>query len=219
MRWLLPLLIYVSAHARTVETKGPCIGPSEATTYFVYLNGAHRTAGYDSDYRTRKILTEVGEKLKIRFALPIAHMTCDWDKERSCWTDGKEHDRQTLAVKYMIEEVAKECFGGSKFGLVGFSNGAGFVQSLMRSCTASDYTRLIAIGGGNLRRVASDPASLSSCQPKLLLVIGDKDPAAEGTKKAFKTLQDLQAPVEMQSYEGGHVLLAEPLEKALESGG
>jgi predicted esterase len=220
MRWLIAVLVFLSsAQAKVIDSKGPCVGPSEASNFYVYLNGSHLTAGYGYDFQTRKVLTEVGEKLNVRFALPQANMTCDWDKERTCWTDGKEHDRQTYAVRDIIQAAAKQCFGDSKFGLVGFSNGGNFVESLMRSCAASDYSQLIAVGGGNLRKVLSDPASLSSCQPKLLMVIGDKDAGAEATKKAFKTLQDLQAPVEMQTYHGGHVLLAEPLEKAIESGG
>lgn len=215
MRKILNILLLLSPlfhhFALASEVKIQCIGPEpeNAKSFFVFLHGAGLEGLHSKNVG---ILREIAKSKKVRFAIPIATWECTSEeyKGKPCWMTGKFDDNAYKPAMRAVEEAAESCFRNRNYGILGFSNGAAFVNSIIFNCVPNKFTALISIGLG-YRISPQDRQGLRGCNPQLRMMSGKTDKNLESIKKTFQVLKNREADVTFDEFEGGHELIAQPL--------
>jgi predicted esterase len=217
MRSLFIALLILSTNTSAQAEKIECIGPEpeHAKHYMVFLHGARTTGLTNINIR---VLNQIAEKKKVRFAIPISQWQCNAEKFKgqSCWMSGPFDDNAYKPAFKVIEDAANKCFRGRDYGLVGFSNGGLLVTTLKQHCVPNKFTKMIAIGMG-VKGKPTDRPGLRGCPPQLNILIGDRDHEYMAiTKSSFELLKSRDADVTFEVYDGGHEITAESLYKFFE---
>jgi predicted esterase len=218
MRKILLALLFLSATTYASTEKIECIGPEpeNAKSYMVFLHGAGITGLHNRNVR---VLKQIAEKKKVRFAIPISQWQCTSEKYKGqpCWMRGPFEDHSYKPAFEVIEDAAEKCFRNRDYGLLGFSNGGHLVTTLKQHCVPNKFTKLIAVGMGVKGRPTDRPG-LRGCSPQLNVLIGDKDHEYMAiTKSSFELLKSRDADITYEVYEGAHELTAESLYRFFEN--
>lgn len=198
-----------------VEANTDCIGPSTAYDSIVYLHGMDTQEPSAQEKRNRAALENLSKKLNIRFALPRATMTCPDNKDLKCWTWAPKNALDLHAIEKSIYTAARKCFSSQSYSLLGFSNGGTVVNAISRLCMGDKFKALISVGAPGSWYL-TDPKTLSNCIPKLTLMIGASDQVNQTpVRELYRHITELNGPVELIEYSGGHELPSEALEVTL----
>jgi hypothetical protein len=196
-----------------------CLGPTDATSFAVYLHGVDEAGISDQELENRRTLDAVARELSMRIALPRASKPCPTQPGELCWGwtfDEPELDAAATAVK----DAAASCFGAPRpFGLIGFSNGGYLVTKLLRTCSLHQRlpraSWMMTVGSAmNHGPLEGSPADLSACG-RLVMLVGTRDTYNfDPHEELLHGLEAKHADVHSVRFDGGHGV---PLEATREA--
>jgi predicted esterase len=197
-----------------------CLGPTDATSFAVYLHGVDERSLSEQELENRRNLDAIASELSIRIALPRASRPCPNQPGELCWGwafDEPELDAAATAMK----DAAAQCFGPARtFGLVGFSNGGYLVTKLLRTCSfhrrPPGATWMMTVGSAmNRGPLEAAPADLSTCG-RLVMLAGTGDSYNfDPDDQLLHGLEAKHADVLATRFDGGHGIPREPTRAAL----
>jgi predicted esterase len=208
-----------SAQAESGLRSARCLGPTNATSFAIYLHGMDGQTPSDQEIGNREVLASIAERLSMRIALPRSTRACPTQKGSICWGwsfDDTELDEATSTLR----AAAATCFGDKPVVLVGFSNGGYLLTRLVSTCTLGRRmpraTRVVTVGSGNLSApLGPQPTSLADCG-ELTMLVGERDQYNFDPKgNLLKELHAKNANAREVRFDGGHLLVTEPLERVL----
>lgn len=198
-----------------------CIGAPGAKRAFVYLHGRDQTKPSEQELHNRDVLRKLAGELGARFAIARAETPCKDDPSELCW-GWSFSDEELAKTAEVVNRAADKCFApGTRFELLGFSNGGYAVDKLVARCKLHDLvpraTKATTVGAGMFHGPLADaPPDLSTCGD-LTMISGmndtwNFDPGdhyAKAMNQRGAHVRSIHAP------NMGHALLFDPLSDAL----
>ena len=156
-----------------------CIGDANAKHAFVYLHGRESRTPSSDEEHNHDVLRRLAKELDARFAMARADTACKDDASQICW--GWAFDDAELEHTAKIADAAADkCFAhGTKYALVGFSNGGYAIDDMVARCQLGKLlpraTRGVTVGAAMFKGpFFGAPDDLSSCGD-LTMIVGTND--------------------------------------------
>lgn len=197
-----------------------CLGGSGSGNYAVYLHGftGQSFSGQESINLSR--LKKLGGMMDMMIAVPKSPRGCMKDgKIQRCW--GVEMTRNQAEQTFRLAiKSAQKCFPpGSRYGIIGFSNGGYMATKIFSHCLAprmdSRLQWLVTVGAAKLWGDGIGWSRLKSCRP-ITLMAGKRDTHNyERRQRKFRDLRSKGAEISILLFDGGHEMPLGPMVTAL----
>lgn len=197
-----------------------CLGTSKSKNFAVYLHGFTDSNFSGREAKNLAQLKKLGRMMDMMIAIPKSPKGCYQNGQlKRCW--GVEMTKsQAVDATELAEKAAHKCFpGGSKYGIIGFSNGGYVATKIFSHCLAPEHSPkldwLVTVGAAKLWGEGAVGRRLKSCRP-ITLVAGKRDVHNyERRQRKFRKLQNKGAQISILLFDGGHEVPFGPMVTAL----